>query len=69
MATKYQKHPLTKMDDKYKANWTELVWFEKGNPKTEKTKYPDRYMKKLFESGIEVVYEKHTAARGTKTTR
>ena len=67
---KYQKHALTKMPDEDKTDWTELIWIDKmGNEKIEKVKYPDRYMKKLFENGIEVVYEKHTAARGIKTTR
>mgnify|MGYP003123458136 CR=1 FL=1 len=62
---KYQKHALTEMPDKDKTDWTELIWIDKmGNEKIEKVKYPDGYMKKLFENGIGVVYEKHT-----KTTR
>lgn len=66
----YKKHALTQLPDSDKANWTELIWMEKnGKEKTEKVKYPDRYMQKLFDNGIEVVYEKHTAARAKQTTR
>ena len=55
------KHPLTEMKDEQKIGWKELIWIDKkGNEKTEKVKYPDRYMEKLFENGIDVVYVKYT---------
>lgn len=52
----YNKHWLTEIDDIEKAGWPILEWSYNGKYKTEKVKYPDRYMQKLFENGVKEVY-------------